>query len=228
MPRIRGHLREKPSGDHEWPILNGLLFGDQAIGGHDVAVRTEVLPLQWSKIFGRKAQLSIEIGFNRGRFLTALSQARPDDDFVGIEIRRRYCWRLAHMLAKDGQKPGNLRLIWADAKAVSRVIFGDNVLDNIYVTFPDPWWKKRHAKRRLVDTKFAVELASLLKPGGRIWVKTDVHDLGEEIKEALLAVPQLSKPIPFPAEALPLTHRETNCMRDKLPIERFFVERLGD
>ncbi|MEE2757315.1 MAG: tRNA (guanosine(46)-N7)-methyltransferase TrmB [Myxococcota bacterium] len=227
MPRIRGHLKEKPSGEHEWPILNGLLFGDQEIGGHDVAVRTEVLPLDWAEIFGRSAQLSIEIGFNRGRFLTALAQARPAEDFVGIEIRRRYCWRLAHLMAKDGQRPGNLRLIWADAKAVSRVIFGSRVLDNIYITFPDPWWKKRHAKRRLVDTKFAVELASLLKPGGRIWVKTDVRDLGEEIKEALAAVSHLGAPIEFLADALPLTHRETNCMRDELPIERFYVERIS-
>ena len=225
MPRIRGHLKDKPTGDYEWPILNNILFGDQAIGGHDVAVRSEVLPLNWTQIFGRKAPLSMEIGFNRGRFLTALSEASPASDFVGIEVRRRYCWRLAHLMSRDGQQPGNMRIIWADAKSVSRTIFGEGVLDNIYITFPDPWWKKRHAKRRLVDTKFAVELALLLKPEGRIWVKTDVKALGDEIREAFDSAPQLSVSAPFPADALPFTHRESNCMKNGLPIERFFVSR---
>lgn len=226
MPRIRGHLTEKPDGPTAWPILNGLLFGDQSIGGHDVSVRTDVLPLDWADIFGRVAPMSLEIGFNRGRFLTSLAAQRPEENFVGIEIRRRYCWRLAQLMAKDAQEPGNLRIIWADAKAVSRVIFGESVLDNVYVTFPDPWWKKRHAKRRLVDTRFGAELAGLLKPGGILWVKTDVEPLALEIREALAAQDNLSAPEPYKQDDLPLTHRETNCIRDGLPIWRFAVTRL--
>ena len=95
MPRLRGPLTERPSGDHAWPILNEHLFGDQGVGGHDRIVRPEVLPLDWTAIFGREAPISLEIGFNRGRFLTELALSRPDENFVGIEVRRRFCWRLA-------------------------------------------------------------------------------------------------------------------------------------
>ena len=126
-----------------------------------------------------------------GRFLTSLAAQRLEN-FVGIEIRRRYWWRLAQLMAKE-VRTGNLRIIWADAKAVSRVIFGDSVLDNVYVTFPDPWWKKRHAKRRLVDTRFGSELAGLLKQG-ILWVKLDVQPLADEIREALAAQDGFSAP----------------------------------
>ena len=76
-------------------------------------------------------------------------------------------------------------------------------MDDVFVTFPDPWWKKRHAKRRLVDTTYAADLGELLSSGGRIWVKTDVPAIAAEIQESLASVPSLSDPIPFPVEELP-------------------------
>jgi tRNA (guanine-N7-)-methyltransferase len=225
MARFRGSLAGKPEGEHQWPILNGLLFGDQSIGGQHVSVREDVLPLAWPEIFGRKSSLSLEIGFNRGRFLTALAERFPEQNFVGIEIRRRYCWRIAHDMAHGIQPIDNLRVIWADAKAVTQDIFGQAVLHNIYITFPDPWWKKKHAKRKLIDTRFADELAALLEVGGHIWVKTDVAQVATEIADALAAAPVLSAATGFEEGDLPLTHREVNCIALGMPIHRFKVTR---
>lgn len=228
MPRIRGHLAVLPKGPGAWALLNKTLFGSNEIGGHSVAVQPEVLPWQWSDTFGRKAPLHLEIGFNRGRFLRAMAAKHPERDFVGIEIRRRFCWRLTHMLNAEEPQPRNIRIIWADAKNVAPALFPPGCLEGIYVTFPDPWWKKRHAKRRLVDTAFAASMADLLAPGGRVWVKSDVPAIADEIAQSLASDQRFAEPVPFAAEDLPFTHREGNCVDAGLPIHRFSVTRQAD
>jgi len=228
MPRIRGHLAVLPEGPEAWALLNKTLFGSNETGGHSVAVQSEVLPWDWSSVFGRTAPLHLEIGFNRGRFLRAMAAKHPERDFVGIEIRRRFCWRLAHILNAEDTERRNIRIIWADAKNISPVLFEAGSLEGIYVTFPDPWWKKRHVKRRLVDTAFAASMASLLGPGGRVWVKSDVPAIAEEIAQSLIADARFGEPIPFAADELPFTHREVNCVAAGLPIERFSVTRRAD
>jgi len=205
-----------------------MLFGDNALGGQNVDIRVEELPLDWGQVFGRKAPLSLEIGFNRGRFLCAMAERYPQQDFVGIEVRQKFCWRLANDLGRDLREPGNIRIIWADAKVVSKVIFGSGVLDNIYITFPDPWWKTRHAKRRLVDTDFAAHLVALLRPGGQIWVKSDVPAIAGEIADSLATVASLTPARAFEESALPLTHREVKCLEQDIPIIRFVAVRKAE
>lgn len=225
MPRLRGPAVTLPRGADAWPLLNEHLFGGNQIGGHNVVPRPEVLPVDWSAIYGRAAPLHLEIGYNRGKFLVALARQLPGANVVGIEIRRRYCWRLANMLGPDPQAPRNLRFIWADARATSRVLFGAASLTGVYINFPDPWWKKRHAKRRLVNVGFARELADMLVPGGRIWVKSDVPAIADEFAEAFAAVADLSSPEAFAGGTLPPTHRELSCMAQGLPIVRYHVTR---
>lgn len=225
MPRLRGPTVTLPEGDDAWPLLNGHLFGSNDVGGHNVAPRPEVLPVDWAAIYGRSAPLHLEIGYNRGKFLVALARQMPEADIIGIEIRRRYCWRLANMLGPDPDAPRNLRFIWADARAISRVLFGSGGLEGVYINFPDPWWKKRHAKRRLVNVGFAHELAEMLRPGGRIWVKSDVPAIADEFAEAFAAVESLAPPEHFAAGTLPPTHREASCIEKGLPIVRYRVTR---
>ncbi len=225
MPRLRGPTTVKPEGETAWAMLNERLFGDNGKGGYNVTVRPEALPHDWSACFGRKARLGLEIGFNRGVFLRGLAERFPEHDFVGIEVRRRYVWRLTHHLGHESGAERNIRLIWADAKKITSDLFPPGSVDDVFVTFPDPWWKKRHAKRRLVDTTYAADLGELLPSGGRIWVKTDVPAIAAEIQESLASVPSLSDPIPFPVEELPLTHREGKCIQQGLPITRFRVEK---
>ena len=86
-------------------------------------------------------------------------------------------------------------------------------------------WKKRHVKRRLVDTHFAAEIAEKLKRGGYIWVKSDVAMIADEIKEALSSRPELDELVTFEQDDLPLTHRERSCIKNGLPIHRFRLTR---
>lgn len=226
MSRLRGAAPAEPTGEAAWPILNDRLFGAQGRGGHSLAPDPAAVPVDWDAVFGRHAPRTLEIGFNRGRFLCELAERWPDHDHVGIEIRRRYCWRLAQqMAAADG--PRNVRIVWADAKLVTPAAFAPGSLQAIFVNFPDPWWKRRHTKRRLVDLDFATVLTDRLALGGQVWVKSDVPAIAEEIREALVAVDRLGEPTPFGADDLPLTYRERTCVADGLPITRYRVTRIA-
>jgi len=220
MARVKGPLLRPLGGDSEWPILNALLFGNVERGGHHIVPRAEVLPIDWSTVFGREAPRTLEIGSNRGRFLRDLAATQTERDHVGIEIRRRYAWRIAYEMGRDGG-PRNCRVVWGDAKLVAPGVFGDGTVADIYINFPDPWWKAKHAKRRLVDDDFSGLLGRLLAPGGSIWVKSDVPAIAAEISQALAAQPGLVGPSPFAEADLPLSYRERRCLAEGLPIERF-------
>jgi hypothetical protein len=180
MPRLRGPAPAEPTGDAAWPILNDRLFGAQVRGGHSMVPDPAAVPVDWDAVFGE------------------LAERWPDHDHVGVELRRRFCWRLAQqMAAADG--PRNVRLVWADAKLVIPAAFAPGSLQAIFINFPDPWWKRRHSKRRLVDLDFATVLTDRLALGGHVWVKSDVPAIAEEIREALVAVDRLGEPAPFGA-----------------------------
>ena len=111
--------------------------------------------------------------------------------------------------------------MWADAKLVTNVLLASGSVQDIYINFPDPWWKKRHHKRRLVDTSYAAELVNILAPGGEIWVKSDVQDIADEIQVALHEQTELKRSKPYEASDKPFTHREQKCMAQGMPIYRY-------
>jgi tRNA (guanine-N7-)-methyltransferase len=226
MSRLRGPAIALPEGEEAWPLLNEKIYGSPTAGGPSASpVEELVARWDWAEAFGRNAPLMLEVGFNRGKFLTGLAERFPEHNVVGIEIRRKFVGRLAQLTASKGS-PENLRVIWGDAKELMATIFGPASLDAMFVTFPDPWWKRRHAKRRLVDTRFAEELAERVQVGGRVWVKTDVEMIADEIRSALIARPEFGEAHTFERDELPLTHRETTCVKYGLPVHRFYVERL--
>ena len=225
MPRLRGPSIALPQGEDAWPFLNERIYGSAHQGGHHTHPEKDLSSWSWDEVFGRKAPLLLEVGFNRGKFITELARQNPDANVVGIEIRRRFGIRLTQMVSLAGE-PRNLRVIWGDAKILLPLLFGPQSLDGIFITFPDPWWKKRHFKRRLVDTDFASGIAQRLKPGGQVWVKSDVEMIADEIRGALHARPELGEPIPFAQDDLPLTHREKSCLAQGMPIHRFKLTRL--
>ena len=228
MPRLRGTPAKLPAPEHCWPLLNKRLFGESTIGGQDHAILPDALPIDLGEIYGRTAPIALEIGFNRGRFLTDLARRHPEWNVLGIEIRRKFCWRLTHVLGTSDDAPRNLRIIWSDAKLVTEPVLGHGACTAIFVNFPDPWWKRRHAKRRLVSPDYAKELFSLLAPGGQIWVKSDVKAIADEIRDSLATVPQLTAPTPFGEDDLPLTHRERSCIAQGMEIHRYRVQRLPE
>ncbi|MFN3198106.1 MAG: tRNA (guanosine(46)-N7)-methyltransferase TrmB [Bradymonadia bacterium] len=215
-----------PEGAAGEVMLNTLLFGTNARGGHQTAPDPESLPVLWPEVFNREAPLTLEIGFNRGVFLRALAEQWPDHNHVGVELRRRYPYYVAQQVADAGGMD-NLKIVWGDAHLVVPAIFAPGSLQAVFINFPDPWWKKRHAKRRLVNLDYAHTLAGLLAPGGRIWVKSDVPMIADEIREAFEQVSCLEGPTPFGEADLPFTHRERRCVAAEMPIVRYWFDRVA-
>jgi tRNA (guanine-N7-)-methyltransferase len=146
-------------------------------------------PLDWSAVFGNDHPIEAEVGFGKGLFLLTAAQQRPQVNFLGIEIERKYTLFTATRLAKRSLM--NVRVACADAKR----FFGDRVpagsLAAVYVYFPDPWWKNRHRKRRLFTDEFVALCARVLRPGGRLHVVTDVEEYFGIMKGLLGEQPRL-------------------------------------
>lgn len=140
-------------------------------------------PLDWKIVFGRSAPLTLEIGFGAGEVLADLAIHHPEEDFIGIEVYRAGVGRLLGKL--DHADAGNVRVFCHDAVEVLTQSFAPTSLDNVLLYFPDPWPKKRHHKRRIVQPQFADEIARVLKPGG-IWrLATDWANYAEHMREVL-------------------------------------------
>ncbi len=131
-------------------------------------------PLDFRALFGNDHPLQIEVGFGKGLFLLTTAQAHPEVNFVGIEVVRKYQLFTATRMAKRGLK--NVRLANADARLFLRDRVADAPVEAIHVYFPDPWWKKRHHKRRVFTAEFATQCERILRPGGRLYLATDVPE----------------------------------------------------
>lgn len=151
--------------------------------------------IDWRQVFGNDHPVELEIGFGKGLFLLNACQACPDVNFLGIEILRKYQLFAATRFAKRGLK--NVRLVKADAREFLRDYVANVAFQAIHVYFPDPWWKKRHLKRRLFTPDFAEQCQRTLRPGGRLNVVTDVGDYFAAITELLQQHTHL-KPLPLP------------------------------
>ena len=139
--------------------------------------------LDWHHVFNNDHPVELEVGFGKGLFLLNASQACPNVNFLGIEILRKYQLYAATRFAKRGLK--NVRLVKADAREFLRDYVSDESFQAIHVYFPDPWWKKRHIKRRLFMADFAVQCERTLQTGGRVYIVTDVRDYFAVITELL-------------------------------------------
>jgi tRNA (guanine-N7-)-methyltransferase len=140
-------------------------------------------PLSPAEAFGREAPLVLEIGFGMGASLAAMAAAAPEQDFIGIEVHTPGVGRLLHDMADQGL--GNIRVYRHDAVEVLRDCIADGSLDTVQIFFPDPWHKKRHHKRRLIQPPFVALLAAKLKPGGILHLATDWEDYAEQMMEVL-------------------------------------------
>jgi tRNA (guanine-N7-)-methyltransferase len=139
-------------------------------------------------VFGRRAPLVVEIGFGSGSQLLAAAQARPDADFLGIEVHRPGVGRV--LLAAEQAGLANLRVMCMDAVEVLRDALAPGAADELLILFPDPWPKKRHHKRRLIQPAFAQLLARVLRPGGRLRLATDWEDYAHHMMAVLGAEAQ--------------------------------------
>ncbi len=140
-------------------------------------------PLDLDSIFGRRARRVVEIGFGHGENLVALAAASPDADFLGIEVHRAGIGKL--LLEASTLDLENLRVICRDAVEVLGEQLADASVDELQIFFPDPWPKKRHHKRRLIQPPFVELAARKLKPGAVLRLATDWRDYAEQMLATL-------------------------------------------
>ena len=138
----------------------------------DVPALPEVGEIDLNAVLERKGPLELEIGFGTGRFLLDRAQTNPHVHIVGIETRRKLVSKVADKAAR--RDLDNAAVFYGDALKMLPRMFPDRCLERVFVNFPDPWWKKRHAKRLLLVPKFVAEVERLLERGGDLFVQTDV------------------------------------------------------
>lgn len=146
-------------------------------------------PLDLEAIFGRRAPRCLEIGFGAGEVIGSLAENHPHIDYIGIEVHRPGVGRL--LLRAEQTKLRNLRVICRDAVEVLRDKLQNDSFDEILVFFPDPWHKKRHHKRRLIEPKFAASMAAKLRAGGMLRLATDWQAYAEQMLAVCNANPHL-------------------------------------
>jgi tRNA (guanine-N7-)-methyltransferase len=190
----------------------------------DVVLKPEELtgPIDFLQIFGRSGPVQIEIGSGRATFLVSQAKAEPEVNFLGIEWARKY-WR--HAIDRIGRWGlTNVRIVRADAPVFLRDFVPEGSIDGFHIYFPDPWPKKRHHKRRLLQASNLEVLLRCLKPGGEIRIATDHADYYEQIRQVTSACADQLEEIAFqrPAGAqgneLTGTNYERKYVKESRPI----------
>jgi len=150
--------------------------------------------LDLDQVFGRAAPKVLEIGFGMGETTAAIAQSNPDVDYLGVEVHTPGVGALLRRLATLGLT--NVRVIQHDAIEVVEHMIGERALDGVHIFFPDPWPKKRHHKRRLVQPGFVEVLARRMKSGAILHVATDWEDYAQHVLAVLAAEPLLENTAP--------------------------------
>jgi tRNA (guanine-N7-)-methyltransferase len=178
-------------------LRQGRLSPAQARGLAELAPRYAIpfahAPLDFTKAFGRRADVVLEIGCGMGETTAAIAAAHPGIDFVGIEVHAPGVGAILNRIVQSGL--ANLRVIQHDAVEVVDAMIPEGSLGGIHVYFPDPWPKKRHHKRRLLKATFVHALARRLRKGGYLHVATDWAPYAEEILATLSNEPLLANTV---------------------------------
>lgn len=156
--------------DENWPRY-GLELGDGRI--------------DYAEVFGREAPVVLEIGFGMGDSLIEMARHAPEKDFIGIEVHPPGVGRLLARVAEEGLT--NIRVYCDDAVEVLAQCIPDSSLDTLQLFFPDPWPKKRHHKRRIVQPAFAQSIRKKLRVGGCFHMATDWENYAEHMMEVMSA-----------------------------------------
>ena len=151
-------------------------------------------PLDFDQLFGRRAPRILEIGFGMGETTTRIAVEHPENDYLALDVHTPGVGSLLKNIAAHGLT--NVRVAQHDAVEVVEHMIAPDALDGVHLFFPDPWPKKRHHKRRLIQPAFVALLSSRLKPGGYVHVATDWEDYARQILEVLSAEPTLRNTAP--------------------------------
>lgn len=181
--------------------------------------QTPVHPPDWQQIFAEPGQpLHLDIGCGKGRFLLKMAQLQPNWNFLGLEIReplvdQANSWRSELGLA-------NLHYLFCNVNNALRPILASlptGVLQQVTIQFPDPWFKRKHQKRRVVQSELVAELAEFMVEGGLLFIQSDVQDVASEMRDRFDAHPAFNRQL---AEWLPTNPMPVSTERECSTIER--------
>ena len=206
MPRVRVHQHVNPLSPY---------------------YRQEPQPVDLARVFGRPDQpLHLDIGCARGRFLLRMAEADADRNFLGVEIREPLVTEANEIAAAAGLK--NLAyefcnaMIWLDRLLAD---VPDGTLQMVTIQFPDPWFKKKHAKRRMVNAEMVETIARRLTPGTKVFIQTDIEFLADEMARLFEANGGFHSG-PIAENPMPIKTERENAVEQKgLPVYRLMFIR---
>ncbi len=190
----------------------------------------ETLPTPWNPVemFARDAPLEIEVGTGKGLFLQTAAAEHPERNFLGVEVSRKYARFAAARLAK--REIANAISVHGDGLRLFRELVPDASLAAVHVYFPDPWWKKRHRRRRVLNEPFLADVVRTLKPQGRLHFWTDVEEYFNSTLELIAAQTPLVGPLAVPEKPAEhhldyRTHFERRTRMNEEPVYRAQFEK---
>ncbi len=197
------------------------------------AFQREVIPPDWTVVFparleGARRPLEVDVGCAAAEFLLGRALQAPEVDIVGLELRMAVVDQVLERIARSGLS--NAWCVLCNANRSFDALFAPASLDRVYVHFPDPWFKNRHQKRRLVNQAFVASLASRLVPGGEVDFMTDVEEYSAYAAPLFEAHPDLVNvhgplaPAPFGADRV-ASHREAWHLSQGDPVWRYHYRR---
>lgn len=188
--------------------------------------------LDYQSVFGRHSEVTLEIGFGSGQSLLALASAKPDSDFIAVETHQPGIGAL--LMGMQANQLTNIRVYYHDVIDVLEQCIPKNSLDHIQIFFPDPWQKRRHHERRLIQPAFIAMLVEYLKVGGHLHLATDWDDYAKEMLAAVSGETRLSNLFgqgEFATERSPgrpvITKFEGRAIREGRKIWDLLMCRLG-
>jgi tRNA (guanine-N7-)-methyltransferase len=163
------------------------------------AAEAAPVPIDWVAMFGNAHPVELEVGSGKGLFLANAAKANPGRNFLGVELSRKYARLAAERLARQGI--ANAKVWSGDARAVLARRIPAESLRAVHVYFPDPWWKKRHKKRRVFTDALVSQVERVLQTGGELHVASDVEEYFTLIRQLVAASPRFrERPVPAPTD----------------------------
>ncbi|KAI9131606.1 tRNA (guanosine(46)-N7)-methyltransferase TrmB [Acaryochloris sp. CCMEE 5410] len=188
-----------------------------------------IAPPDWPAIFAQPEQpLYLDIGCARGQFLLEMAQLRPHHNFLGVEIRRPMV--KSALKRRDALQLTNLHFLFGNINTSLDSLVGAQAVTGVTIQFPDPWFKRRHQKRRVVQPQLVNELAICLKPEGLLLIQSDVLEVAIDMCDRIAEHPAFTGTTPphhwlaenpFPAA----TEREKLTLSEGLPVYRYLFQR---
>ncbi|MFI5398087.1 MAG: tRNA (guanosine(46)-N7)-methyltransferase TrmB [Candidatus Binatia bacterium] len=176
----------------------------------------------WRQVFGNDRPVEVEIGPGSGTFIVPVAQQRPQTNFFGLENSTSRAWHLQNAIAS--RNIANARVIHADAACVVATIIPAESVAAYHIYFPDPWWKRRHHRRRLFTPAFAHALARTLRTGGRLHTATDVEEVFQQVVHTLESCGAFARDTAAPSPRLgPTSFERKGLARGAVIHEAAFV-----